>query len=284
MLLLLYRRLNVAYEPAILYLQGLEEQDFADAVSQLKESERRLLDEESAESQGPDTALSAGKQAKKKPRDPPAGFKVGECYHCHSTGHKRPQCPEYLKTLEGQNTTQSAATAAVALVPDSDKAWTARTAITLNSSSWIVDSGASRHMTGDCKLFTSDYAMFPKPQPIEIANGTSLQGLGSGTIRISLAGDAVTVSNVLYVPGLTTNLLSVSQLEDRNITISTGGGALKLHLGERTIATATRIGGSYVLSSLGRNSGHALRVADPAKVFETTGSIPASTTAKIWYL
>lgn len=139
-------------------------------------------------------------------------------------------------------------------------------------------------MTGDCKLFTSDYAMFPKPQPIEIANGTSLQGLGSGTIRISLAGDAVTVSNVLYVPGLTTNLLSVSQLEDRNITISTGGGALKLHLGERTIATATRIGGSYVLSSLGRNSGHALRVADPAKVFETTGSIPASTTAKIWYL
>jgi hypothetical protein len=33
MLLLLYQRLNAAYKPVILHLQGLPKQDFADAVA-----------------------------------------------------------------------------------------------------------------------------------------------------------------------------------------------------------------------------------------------------------
>jgi hypothetical protein len=141
-LLLLYRRLNAAYEPVILHLQGLTKQDFPDAVAQLKESERRVLDND-ADQRGADTALSAGKQAKK---GLPPGFKVGECYHCHSTNHKRLECPEYLKTPEGKEKAQkkAAATAAAAIEAEStsDKAWTPQSAVTLDQNSWIVDSGA----------------------------------------------------------------------------------------------------------------------------------------------
>jgi hypothetical protein len=113
-------------------------------------------------------------------------------------------------------------------------------------------------MTRDSKLFTSGYVLFPKPRPIEIADGTTLQGLGSGAIKLTLTSrqDAITVSDVLYIPSLATNLLSVSHLEDCNITISTSGGMLKLHLKGHTIATAARLGGSYVLSSLERSLGH----------------------------
>jgi hypothetical protein len=42
MLLLLYRRLNAAYEPVILHLQSSKLLDFADAIGQLKEAERKL--------------------------------------------------------------------------------------------------------------------------------------------------------------------------------------------------------------------------------------------------
>jgi hypothetical protein len=100
MLLLLYRRLNAAYEPVILHLQGSKLLDFADAIGQLKEAKRRLQDTETLGSKGPDTALSARKQT--KPRGLPPRFKVGECYYCHFTNHKRPKCPKYLKTPEGQ--------------------------------------------------------------------------------------------------------------------------------------------------------------------------------------
>jgi hypothetical protein len=115
-LLLLYRRLSAAYEPVILHLQGLAKQDFPDAVAQLKESERRVLDND-ADQKGADTALSAGKQAKK---GPPPGFKVGERYHCHSMNHKRPECPEYLKTPEGKEKAQKKATATAAAATEAE--------------------------------------------------------------------------------------------------------------------------------------------------------------------
>ena len=239
MLLLLYRRLNPAYEPVILHIQGLTTLDFANAVAQLKEAERRLLENDSSGPKGADTALAAsGKQPKKQqknqPKGPPPGFKVGECYYCHSTHHKRPECPEYLKTPEGQsraqNAPKSAPKAAKAAEPAQDKAWTARSATTLTQDLWVVDSGASWHMTGNCKLFSTGFSLFQEPRDVEIADGNLLYGIGQGTIVISLGQREITVSNVLYVPSLATNLLSVSQLEDRDITVSTGGGMLKLHL------------------------------------------------------
>jgi len=58
----------------------------------LKDAERRILKAESL-SKAPNTALSAGskdKKKKKKSKDPLAGFKVGECYYCHSTNHIKP--------------------------------------------------------------------------------------------------------------------------------------------------------------------------------------------------
>jgi hypothetical protein len=77
----------------------------------LKDAKRRILKAESS-SKAPDTALSAGsKDGKKKKRskEPLAGFKVGECYHCHSTNHIKPQCPNYLKSKDSKESKESKA-------------------------------------------------------------------------------------------------------------------------------------------------------------------------------
>jgi len=58
----------------------------------LKDAERRILKAELLP-KAPNTALSAGskdKKKKKKSKDPPASFKVGECYHYHSTNYIKP--------------------------------------------------------------------------------------------------------------------------------------------------------------------------------------------------
>jgi hypothetical protein len=113
--------------------------------------------------------------------------------------------------------------------PFAENALTAWTAVTLDQDSWVVNSRASWHMTGDCKLFLSRFTLLKEPRTVEIADGTSLRGIKEGKIRLSLGKGEITVSDMLYVPGLVTNLLLVSQLEDCNITISTGGGMLKIH-------------------------------------------------------
>jgi hypothetical protein len=107
-LLLLFQHLDSAYKPVTLYIESTLDADFATAIAQLKAAEQRILEAESA-SKTHNTALSAGKGGKqgnnaggnktsRKSKEPPAGFKVGECYYCYSTNHKRPQCLEYLKS------------------------------------------------------------------------------------------------------------------------------------------------------------------------------------------
>jgi hypothetical protein len=64
-LLLLFRRLDSAYEPVVLHIESSASPDFATAVSQLKAAERRILEAESA-SKTHDTALSAGSSGGKK--------------------------------------------------------------------------------------------------------------------------------------------------------------------------------------------------------------------------
>jgi hypothetical protein len=70
----------------------------------------------------------------------------------------------------------------------------------------------------------------------------------------------ITIQNVRYMLDLNTNLLSVSGLEDKGICITSRPGFLDLIRDGRTLATARRNGGTYVLE-LG-NKNHLNEVLD----------------------
>ena len=80
--------------------------------------------------------------------------------------------------------------------------------------SWYLDSGCSRHMTGEKSMF----------QSLELRSGGDVKFggnqkgkiTGSGTIG---NGNLPSISNVLLVEGLTHNLLSISQLSDNGYDI-----------------------------------------------------------------
>ena len=79
-----------------------------------------------------------------------------------------------------------------------------------NSCLWYLDSGCSRHMTGDKSLFKSlkekvgEYVTF--------GDGSHAQVLGKGTIEI--LGPPL-VKDVLYNKGFKANLLSITQIFKR---------------------------------------------------------------------
>nr|GMC53063.1 Retrovirus-related Pol polyprotein from transposon TNT 1-94 [Ipomoea batatas] len=74
---------------------------------------------------------------------------------------------------------------------------------------WIIDTGASRHVTGDSTWMTNAKDIFHCH--VGLPNGEIVVATQEGSVRLT---DKITLNQVLYVPSLSCNLISVSQLND----------------------------------------------------------------------
>ena len=79
------------------------------------------------------------------------------------------------------------------------------------SDTWIIDSGATDHMTYDKSFFVSMSS--PSISHVSNANGVSFPVLGIGSIQVT---PSIVLHDVLYVPSLSHHLLSVSQINSQN--------------------------------------------------------------------
>lgn len=126
------------------------------------------------------------------------GGKNITCYKCKETGHYRNQCP-----LLNENTEKKKQTNAFNVVFLSGN---------FCKSDWYIDSGASMHMTVNQSWIQNASCSSSLPEII-VANKTKVPVSCVGDVEITSSYDyQITVKNVLCVPNLTTNLLSVSEL------------------------------------------------------------------------
>ena len=80
---------------------------------------------------------------------------------------------------------------------------------------WYIDSGCSKHMTGDVSKFTT---ISPKKSG-HVTYGDNNKGKIIGVGKISTSS-STPIENVLLVEGLKHSLLSVSQLCDKGYKVS----------------------------------------------------------------
>jgi hypothetical protein len=83
---------------------------------------------------------------------------------------------------------------------------------------WYIDLGATKHMTSKQEVFSK---LAPCDNKIIILGDDSIhevQGRGKVPMRVS-RNCIKNIQNVLYVPGLKTNLLFVSKLIDENYIV-----------------------------------------------------------------
>ncbi|KAJ9566889.1 hypothetical protein OSB04_002855 [Centaurea solstitialis] len=168
--------------------------------------------------------------------DPTKRFLYRKCYHCGFNDHIASKCPDATKTEKSAKVKKTPKTdnsvkgkKVVKTVPsvktpasktdNSVKAVTNSTSPTDNSGSidkgiWYLDSGCSRHMTGS-KSVQSNYREEKGPAVTSGGNGKG-QTRGYGT----LTNGVTTFKRVAYVEGLMHNLLSISQLCDKNHKVS----------------------------------------------------------------
>jgi hypothetical protein len=91
---------------------------------------------------------------------------------------------------------------------------------TIEDDMWIIDSEASRHMTG-YQARLSNLNEKKTSYKVELGDKTTypMEGFGQASIKMKTS-NYVHLSNVLYVPGLEKNLVSISFLEDKGNTIA----------------------------------------------------------------
>lgn len=139
------------------------------------------------------------------------------CYECNEFGHKSSECPRRSSTQKyGGQSGGHANGSSKNHHHHASKYTPTFSAVFLNGkynkSDWFVDSGASSHMSMNRNWFHNISAS--KISEITTANNSRMNVVGVGDIEVSLMNDfgaqSISVKDVLYIPDLTANLLSVS--------------------------------------------------------------------------
>ena len=106
---------------------------------------------------------------------------------------------------------------------------------------WFVDSGATNHMCCDKDSFTV-YHSLDRPKPIYLGDSSVVNAYGMETIRI---GDKVNLFNVLHVPDLDINLLSVDKVLQQDYDVLFSGDCCTVKQGKKNIIEAFRVGNLF---------------------------------------
>ncbi|RVW41005.1 Retrovirus-related Pol polyprotein from transposon TNT 1-94 [Vitis vinifera] len=166
------------------------------------------------------------------------------CFYCHEAGHTKKNCRKLQNRNRRIQTTNVATSdtatfsdslnkivtmtakefskysqyqdALKASTPVSALAESGKTCLVSSSNKWIIDSGATDHMTGNHKTF-STFRTHSAP-PVTVADGSTYEIKGSGTVKPT---SSITLSSVLNLPNLAFNLISVSKLtKNLNCSVS----------------------------------------------------------------
>ncbi|XP_048496206.1 uncharacterized protein LOC125495508 [Beta vulgaris subsp. vulgaris] len=130
-------------------------------------------------------------------------------------------------------------------------------------SSWIIDTGCSHHVTGDISHLRDIVSIVDCL--VGLPNGATVLATRSGTVHLS---DTLVLHDVLYVPNLQCNLISVTQLSDTLscfVTFSTNICAIQDLHSRALIGTGERQDGLYYF----RQHHSALAVSVPSSAAST---------------
>jgi hypothetical protein len=142
-----------------------------------------------------------------------------KCFAYNKMGHYVGQCPNRKKKQGG--TTASAKEDEFTSQFEREMSFlVSLSTIETPSSVWYIDSGASNHMFGVREHFT-DLTETGIKLEIVLGNNTKVKAIGRSTISFQREfRPPMVFRDVLYVPGLKKNLISVSTIQDRGFEVS----------------------------------------------------------------
>lgn len=160
----------------------------------------RLLDEEKNLQSSEETALTTENEKPKK--------KMFRCFKCYKKGHFARDCRQKVNNSGGTTSKNH-----------KDCAFTAQ--LLFDDASWIVDNGASAHMTYR-REFLHNFQ--PRLNCVRLGDRSELSVQGVGTVKIQKLiegkGYDSTINDVLYVPELKRNLFSEGVVTSKGFSVT----------------------------------------------------------------
>ena len=191
------------------------------------------------------------------------------CHYCHKKGHKKAQCYAFKRSKtynrgrrcsnEGSSSNQRRNPDHAFIINSLDG----------NTSTWYIDSGATYHAAIDKGLFVEGSLRSVATRRIQVADGSFVEATMVGTV----AGDFhtkdgvyyITLMNVLYVPKMKVNLISVSCIQEHGYSITFGKNGCKIRRDrDGAIAlSAPKVGRSYKIEFSNGESAYAAHDVKP---------------------
>ncbi|PHU16871.1 hypothetical protein BC332_12566 [Capsicum chinense] len=113
---------------------------------------------------------------------------------------------------------------------------------------WWMDSSAARHVCANKELFSS-FAPAQAEEMIYMANSATAKVEGTGKICLKMtSGKVLTLNNVLYVPELRRNLISVSLLDKNGFKCVTISEKIVISKGEMYVGKGYLTEGLYKMN------------------------------------
>ncbi len=192
------------------------------------------------------------------------------CYYCKKPGHFKKDCWKFAQTGTGKEggkraTTgkakhmASAATTTVNSSQDHDRSSEDEAlivdhvfSITSKDNNWIIDSGATCHMCND-EGYYKDITVLDNPQEVSLGDGRVLKATAEGTESLQMlltdgTKKRCNLGNVLLIPKLAYNLLSISKVSDAGKTVKFDDEKCEISNSRgECIAIGSRMGNLYYL-------------------------------------
>lgn len=160
------------------------------------------------------------------------------CFFCQKTGHVKKDCRKYMKWKAAKE--KEKANQAVNENKDTQICFGVRSGCN-STQTWYIDSGATSHMTNDKNFF--EVLNTGRIKNVMLANGDSADVHGVGDGYLICKDDkgkqnTILVKDVLYVPTLEENLLSVRKLTEKDFQVKFTGKICNIIKDKVTVATA----------------------------------------------
>ncbi|RYA47095.1 hypothetical protein DD606_23800, partial [Enterobacter cloacae complex sp. GF14B] len=192
-----------------------------------------------------------------------------ECYHCGKKGHMKRDCREWKAEKgkekaedHGEKNKSSVKIQEINVtntVAEDDSLVSGDIYFLKNTmdsalltasdgnalSDWIIDSGASLHVSPNKEWFTS---YVTTKDHVRLGNGQTCEILGVGDVQLKFQnGSSFTLKNVRHVPAITKSLISTGLLDDAGYVTTFGQNMWKISKGSMTVAHGVKSGGLYMI-------------------------------------